>query len=819
MSGTGDDNDNDLKPDGRAGLEAGTGLEIEQDDAPERDIGLGSEDETPSWLKGVKRAEVAHWSATADDGELAPETDQLPDGKTSSWVEIDAELWTAEDDDDDDSGERIQTEGTTEEEESSGDVRRKPVVVHESQKTRRILIAIAAAAACVCGISTYMFLNDLGPFAPAAPAIPPAEEQPLTDGDIEAVGWATAGEGYSDLYALIFEQTRGAAGTDEGAGQGDLILMEDYDVFSGTNEQVEGVLEADVIKAEGGYIYSINSNNLLIVRADGGDMELVSKIAQPSEDEMQVYFEMFVAGNRLIAVRQGLNKSALQNMPGMEDTDVPTASIWYPFGGQIVDTSIDIFDISDRSTPVKLHTLSQSGTYVSSRVVGDYLYLITTYYGDVPKMKVTDPRTFVPLYARDGEQLMPGEKDILIPPGSQWPCYTVISGIDAMNEGDFVSLKSVYGDVGTIYASTGAVYLARMTFEETKEPAGTLPPAEGTDGPGLDYVQYTNWSETLLTKLTIGSGRIEPRAQAKVPGYVLDQFSLDEYDGALRFVTTVDHNVWYGFNNSSSSYTSEDWARLPVGSMETSNALYTLDEDLGQLGRIDDIAPGERVNASRFLKNVAYFTTYNKIDPLFSVDLSDPAAPRVANTLQLHWLPGYLLPYSDGRLLGLGRELDRGTGIRLELTLMMFENSIPADLWEMHSLVVEDDNADPGEQNPKAVLVNEDKALVAFPVNGKYLVFGYDDMVGFEKIAEIEFDSGEDIKWPEIRGLIIGDTFYMVSPNVISAFAVDEGFGKVGSLRADERAGPVNRWNIGGPAGITPHKDTLPDGVVLDDNV
>jgi len=180
--GDGDDEPSWLKDEGRAGLEPGTGLEIEYDDAPESD--LSDDGETPSWLRAGRRQEV-------DD--LEPEED-FPDGKTASWVEIDAEYGADEEDEDDDGYEEPDAG-----EEDAPAAPKKRTVVHESQKTRRILIGVAAAAACIAVVSTYMFANGIGPFAPDIPAETPIPEQPSPDSEVEAVEWMTAGEGYEDL--------------------------------------------------------------------------------------------------------------------------------------------------------------------------------------------------------------------------------------------------------------------------------------------------------------------------------------------------------------------------------------------------------------------------------------------------------------------------------------------------------------------------------------------------------------------------------------------------------------------------------------------
>jgi len=820
-------------PDNRVGLEAGAGLEIEDDTAPADSAGLRSDFEadveTPSWLNAGRSSEDSAGQGVSYEDELESEAGVLPEGITPSWLEIDAEFLAEESGTGSESEAYAGEDGEGQDPDIAEGSRQKLLVVHESQRIRRTLIFLAVAAALICGISTYMFINGIGPFAPAVREEFPDGSETLPDGSVKDVEWATAGENYYDLFALISEQTRGALGSTgvDNNGQGDLILIgedpSDIQQYYGdgksyltANDYAEGVREADVVKADDSHIYSINSNNLFIVRADGDELEIVSKIAQPSEDEKQVYFEMFVAGDRLIAVRQGLNNSALQKTPGMGDTGTPVMGIWYPFGGRILDTSIDIFDISDRSSPVKLHTLSQSGSYVNSRMVDGYLYLISTYYGDVSQMDGGYPETFVPLYARDGEQFLPDESDILIPPGSQWPCYTVITGIDVLGSGDFISLRSVYGDIGSLYASPGAVYLTRTAYEETKESAGVLQPLPGTDGQGLEYLEYMNWSDTLISKLKIDSGHVEPCAQARVPGYVLDQFSMDEYNGVLRLVTTVDFNIWYGFKNSRGTYNADDWARLPPGAMEMSNALYTLDEELHPLGVIEDIAPNERVFSGRFMDDVAYITMYRQTNP-FSIGLSDPASPKVIGTLTISGFSDYLRSFAKGRLFGFGRSIDPATGIRKGLKLTMFDSSDPAYVAELHVLTIDDEHS-VADYNYRAIMVSAENAFVGFPIFDRYMIYGYDDATGFKKITDMAFEN-DDSAWTEVRGLFIGDKFYVVAPNTIYAYAMDKDFEQIGSLRMDEGANSVDRWSFGGPVDIVPLPEPLPplpDGTIID---
>ena len=705
------------------------------------------------------------------------------------------------------------------------------LLLSKRKKRQRILVLIAAIA-WVCVIMTFLYINGYGPFRRGdEESAQPIVEAPAEPGEVKSLGWATAGQDYEELFKLISEQTSGFvsgmgdSGSTEGIDAGlpplsmgseDFAPSSDTSVDSATGpaagggDEKEGskpasgpaMRKADAIKADEEYIYAINSNNLFIIKIDKGGMELVSKISQEEEGEGQAYFEMYVYGDRLIAIRQGYNLLALrQNTAGRS---IPETCIEYPVSGYIVDTTVDIFDISDRRAPVKIHTLTQSGEYSNSRMVGGCLYLVSSYYGDVMQMAANDPRTFVPLYARDGEQIMPDESDIFLPPGTTWPCFIMLSGIDVADSGDFVSHKSVYGASGAFYMSPGAVYFAYTIQEGLEERQD----AQGE--PGSGYIKISNWSETVLTKFVIDSGRVEPDAQSRTPGYILNQSSFDEHEGILRLITINDRYIHYEFIEDR-QYTDEETAKLPPDEYETTNELYILGEKLEQVGYIGDIAPGEHVYSCNFFGDVAYFMTIENTSPVVSVDMSDPAGPRVVRDTNVRDFSEYLYSYSNGRLFGLGGETDPETNIRRGLRLAMYEDGAPADLGELHSLMAGSEYAAIG-YNLKAIFVDAERELVVFPAYNKYFIYSYNDTDGFSNAAEIELSEGN--VWGGIRGLFVGEVFYVVEPNVVDSYAIDsEAFSRIDTLIIDEGAGAVNRWGYTAPGmGNMPDIDDMPEG-------
>ncbi len=140
---------------------------------------------------------------------------------------------------------------------------------------------------------------------------------------------------------------------------------------------------------------------------------------------------------------------------------------------------------------------------------------------------------------------------------------------------------------------------------------------------------------TAIIKLSVSN--LQPRAAGTVPGFVLNQFSLDEYDEHLRVVTTV--GDWFGF-----------------GSEETVNDLYVLDKKLRQTGSVLDMGAGEQIYSARFVEDKGYMVTFQQIDPFFVFDLSDPNNPQKVGELKIPGFSSYLHPLTDELIIGVGEE-------------------------------------------------------------------------------------------------------------------------------------------------------------------
>ena len=238
---------------------------------------------------------------------------------------------------------------------------------------------------------------------------------------------------------------------------------------------------------------------------------------------------------------------------------------------------------------------------------------------------------------------------------------------------------------------------------------------------------------------------------------------MDEYNGNLRIVTTVETQTTYkNQSNASMSY-----------SGSTNNALYVLDSDLKQIGAIEKLAEGERVYSVRFDKEIGYFVTFRQVDPLFTVDLADPTAPKILSELKIPGFSEYLHPFGEGKLFGFGKaatELGQVEGLKIS----MFDVSDPTNVTENHVTNIDSAWSEASE-NHKAIMVDVNKNIIAFLgtdyiSNTSLYVYGYDSETGFYEKAvsfvDKSYNFGSRLVW-------INDHFYLVSGQGITVFSLD----------------------------------------------
>ncbi len=409
---------------------------------------------------------------------------------------------------------------------------------------------------------------------------------------------------------------------------------------SETYLQVDEVDEADIVKTDGKYIYYVtDTREVVILSAKDGKTKKLSTIGSSGVENY--ISDIYVKGDRLITVGTIYK----------DDSDESSSGIV-------------VYDISDRSKPEVLYDFSQTGSILSSRMVGDFVYLVTNDY-------VYRGGRAVPMCGSLENLSKLDAAEICCVPEPHTSSYIVISAVDtsAGNQGRSAT-KAVFGASDEIYCNDHNLYCTTM---------------EWPDDNGTSY--------TRIVRAGLDGLKVKINATTKVRGYVDSQFSMDERDGCFRIATTSER------------------AGIEV------NNLYVLDSKLKEAGKVTGFARNESIKAVRYIGDKAYVITYEAIDPLFIIDLSDPANPRIEGEVKIDGFSTLLIPVSKNRLLGIGHATgDNGYGGEYDsgLKLALFDISDPSEPKVLDSKEFKDMSSI-AQYDHHALMVNNDAGYYAIP--------------------------------------------------------------------------------------------------------
>lgn len=391
-------------------------------------------------------------------------------------------------------------------------------------------------------------------------------------------------------------------------------------------------------------------------------------------------------------------------------------------------TQIQVYSIVDRKNPEFEGRLIQDGYYNTSRKIGDVVYLFTQYNmtSDVVGYVEKEYTSVIPKV--NGEKVAASE---IYLPESSGESGILVSSLDVNKPDKVLDSKLVISGYAQTYISKDALYL----YEED-----------------YDGAMITN-----IAKFALDEGRVSGVAAAAVSGYVRDTFAINASDGYLRVLTT--------------DYSTEDEV----------NALYILDENMKLTGQLTGIAPGEEIYAARFMGNTGYFVTYRNTDPLFTVDLSDPAKPEIIGELKVTGFSEYLHFWDDTHLLGIGYESDENTGNIENIKLSMFNIENPGEVTEEAKLVLKDVDYSEALYDYKSVIISKDKNLIGLVCEDysgsrtkqTYQIYSYENRT-FKKQAEIPGINGAN--YENVRGMYSGNVFYLWINDNITSYDMTDGF-------------------------------------------
>ncbi|HZL03748.1 MAG TPA: beta-propeller domain-containing protein, partial [Cellulomonas sp.] len=297
---------------------------------------------------------------------------------------------------------------------------------------------------------------------------------------------------------------------------------------------------------------------------------------------------------------------------------------------------------------------------------------------------------------------------------------------------DPVDSIGVMTDARIVYASPDNLYLATERWTDRPPPETPTKPQPSV----TTAIHRFDISEPTRTRY---------RGSGQVSGYLLNEWSLSEHDGVLRVVST-DAPAWFGSSDS------------------TESSLTTLrpgDGALNQIGRVGNLGRGERVYAVRFVGPTAYVVTFKQVDPLYTVDLADPARPRVLGELELPGYSAYLHPIGGDLLLGIGQDVnDQGRPVGTQLSLFdVSDLRHPARL--AHATLGQ--GWSESESDHHAFLFWPRTGLVVVPFDQRAVGYRVGRARGIELVGRITHPTGTAVSPAIRRSVVIGDSVFTVS--------------------------------------------------------
>lgn len=529
---------------------------------------------------------------------------------------------------------------------------------------------------------------------------------------------------------------------------------EDSAAHSETNSQVSGVEEGDIVKTDGRYVYAAGFESLRIIEVNGADMRLVGEISQPNKQNAYEYLtEMYLAGDYLVTA--SIRSEELDG-----DVFYPDAGgrvvgcMWYP---QRQMTVFTVYDITDRANPRQARRFEVEGHAVATRMIGNTFYFVSNkYVYNIPADDMGEADV-LPVYrdtcVSDALSVVPVDEISYIP-GSLESTYMMVGAFDVTTLEE-AFMETILGAGNTIYMNESSLYITKQTFH-------TDTVAENGDVVSIG----SGVVSTEIHRFAIDGASLSYTGMGTAEGYPLSQYSMDEYNGYFRIATS-------------------DW--------DSGNRMTVFDADMNAVGMTEDLAKGEQIYSVRFMGDIGYMVTYRTVDPLFAVDLSDPANPTVLGELKIPGFSQYLHPVGDGLLVGFGRHTtetyiknDDGTetvtGTQdMGLKISLFDVSDPRDPREVDTLLLGRSSWTSAFDNPRSLMVDRARSLFGFAMekSEEISAHGWRHSGGYMLVsveqgrlvtrAYLE-SADEQYSAYDARLCYVGDTLYTVTRTGLEAY-------------------------------------------------
>lgn len=524
------------------------------------------------------------------------------------------------------------------------------------------------------------------------------------------------------------------ATSDAGSSQG-------ADEFSTTNVQMEGVDEADIVKTDGEYIYTVSGNMITISRAFRPENAmLITTIDYDNYDELPTYSDyqyvsdMFINDDSLVV----FGSRSYAYPPTFYEKLKESFTGYYPYYDYRSVTFVDVYDVSDKQDPELKRSLELEGSYIQSRMIGENVYFVVDKYlsyGYAEPVPMYRDSLGMDFEDEESFETMTKCEDIAYFEPFNPHSFIIVGALNLENLEEDFERKVALGSAENIYSSMDNLYVAQTEYRYYYDV-------------DLEDDEDDSIEKTSIYKFALEDGTVKYQGNGQVPGYILNQFSMDEYDNHFRIATTT--------------------GTLSRTDSSTENNVFVLDEDLNIVGSVRNIAPGESIFSMRFMGKRGYMVTFKKVDPFFVLDLEDHTDPTILGKLKIPGYSDYLHPMDENHIIGIGKdsvpaeESEGDFAWYQGVKMAVFDVTDVEQPKELHKVIIGDRGTDsPALHDHRAFLYDNEKELLAIPIT----------------IAEIDEDLKND---PDAPGWTYGDTVFQGA--IVYNLTVEDGFNELGKI-------------------------------------
>ena len=395
--------------------------------------------------------------------------------------------------------------------------------------------------------------------------------------------------------------------------------------FTGTNVQVQGVDEPDIVKTDGAHLFVATNSTSTLPPTTGVTVVNPYPGSNPTSGSvtiMNAYPASSAAVLSTVTIPDAsiLGIEIAQNRLMVIDERYSNASY----------VGLVLYDTTNLAVPKLIGNVTVAGNYVAARLAQGYLYAIIQQPSYKFDSQGNATGVMPSIITQNANTTLEPSSVYYTPNNAQISAYTMVVSVN-MTTGAQSTLSVLTGPSSTVYVSTSNIYVVYSNFR-VYENADDIPGDAFTGGVISPVVQQSN---STIFRAAYLNGTVAVQAVGSVPGNVLNQFSMNEYNGYFMVATSRFASI--------------------AGNATRSDDVYVLNQNMTQVSALQNIAPGENLYAVRFVGDMGYVVTFEQVDPLFVISFADVTHPVILSALKVNGYSDYLQQLFPGYLVGVGK--------------------------------------------------------------------------------------------------------------------------------------------------------------------